>query len=90
MFMISSGGIIGTTLAYRHTGPVRPLWQVINEDMNEMQKEQLVMQLTAAFRDVQYTDLAMLATLLLRTSSLQDTAMRIALDYARTQLTLTP
>lgn len=83
-----TGGIFGTTLAYKSAGPVKPLWQVINEDLNDVQKEQLVVQLTNAFRNVEYTDIAMLATLILRSSSLQDTAMRIAMEYARNQITL--
>jgi hypothetical protein len=82
-----AGGIVGTTLAYKSAGPVRPLWQVINEDLDGIQREQLVVQITRAFRNVEFTDLAMLATLLLHSSSLQDTAMRIAMEYARNQIT---
>ncbi|XP_059484803.1 protein C19orf12 homolog [Neocloeon triangulifer] len=82
------GGIVGTTLAYKSTGPVKPLWQVLNEDFSDYQKEQLMQKVAEAFRGVEFTDIAMLATLIIRTSSLQDTAMRIALDYARSQITM--
>ncbi|XP_065345630.1 uncharacterized protein LOC135943139 [Cloeon dipterum] len=82
------GGLFGTALAYRSTGDVKPLWQVLNEDLNDHQKQQLIENITNAFRNVEYTDIAMLATLILRSSSLQDTAMRIALDYARNQITM--
>ncbi|CAB3384511.1 Hypothetical predicted protein [Cloeon dipterum] len=82
------GGLVGTALAFRSTGDVKPLWQVLNEDLNDDQKQQLIENITNAFRNVEYTDIAMLATLILRSSSLQDTAMRIALDYARNQITM--
>jgi len=74
-------------MAYKSAGPVKPLWQILTEELDERQKEQLVAQVTTAFRNVEYTDIAMLATLILRSTSLQDTAMRIAMDFARSQIT---
>jgi hypothetical protein len=71
-------------VAYGTTGEVRPLWQILSEDMSDEQKMHLMSNLVAAFKDINYADLAMLGGMILTTRNLQDRAIKVAIDYANT------
>lgn len=80
-----TGGLVGTSLAYMNSGNIRPLWQVLSEDLDSTQRAQLVMNLQLAFQDVGVQDMAVLAAILMQNSNLQETAMRVAVEYVTSQ-----
>ena len=84
---MSPGGLLGTSLAYMQAGDIKPLYQIINEDMSNEQRAQLIGRIENAFRDLGPTDIAMLGALILQNSNMQEQAMKIAIDFVSTQVT---
>lgn len=69
-------------------GQFKPVSEIIKNDLTDRQKEELMENIMASVRDIQVTDVAILLSMIMSTSSIQQTVLNAVVAYIGNEMKL--